>query len=206
MTVLSSTGVFLDHVIAKCLRSTNGFSRNMPFTSEIRAIITLLFSTCSVREFLLSGLSCSHSLDSIRSCVRAAVLVSSVSVIIPSSFFKTRRNGVHDPRNQDNVEFCRVSQACFCGDTFVAISLSFTLLLDVHHRFFHQHCKGSTYWDSTDPQRRLSGTLCPRKRCQKVVSPLVSSVLRTLSTECVFSLLPANTPLFHRKSSSVSSV
>ena len=84
---------------------------------------------------------------------------------------------------------CRVSRDCYVLNTLHAMSLSSTLLLDVHQRIVHRHCQRRLVWESTDHQRRFSGTLCPRNRCQKVVSPLSSSVPHVVQTEKLICIL-----------------
>ena len=96
-------GICTDNAISSCVRSIDGFSHNMSFTSKPRAIRSSL-----ARHFLFVISHCqvclSHLLwirqDRVCLFLRLCRMLHRHSSSFLPSFFYTRRNGVHNPYNQ----------------------------------------------------------------------------------------------------------
>ena len=133
---------------------------------------------------------------------------SSASIIIPSILFPHSPEWIPRPSQPGQ----RRVLPCFSRRRLVEIRSSRShfrpLFCCTHIHFFTGTARDRYCRDCRDHHRQSSGLLCPRNRCEKLVSPLGSSVLHVVSTDMnssVFSFVRAITPLLHRNSSFLSS-
>ena len=150
----------------------------------------------------------SPALDSSASCVIVAALVPNISsaIIIPSDNLSTLiemecTTLATSVMQNSTVSLMIVSVEIRSPRTHVRPLFCGTRI----NELFNNTAKGSNCKNSTDHQSASSEILYPKNRCQKVESPHGSapqSVNRLRSS--LVSLVPADTPRFHRSSTCVS--